>query len=241
MLRAFEIAVGFLTIFRVRLDPIPDMAEAGRSAWAFPLVGALLGILLVVAHTVLSAILPVSVVALLVVGFWVVLTGGLHLDGWTDCWDAMAASVPPERRREILKDSRLGTFGALALILLVAIKATALAGEHFPKIMLFLAPVIGRGALVVVAYGTKNPREGMGAQFCLGMDSKTVRWAAILGFGPALIAGWTGILGVVAAYLGSLWFRRLAESRLAAVNGDVIGAMCELSEALVLLTACLHW
>ncbi len=239
MLRAFKIAVGFLTVFKVRIDPVPDMAEAGGSAWAFPLVGALLGILLVAAHAVLAAVLPASMAAVLVVGLWVVLTGGLHLDGWTDCWDAMAASVPPERRREILKDSRLGTFGALALMLLVAVKGSALAGEHFRGVMLFLAPVIGRGALVVAAYGIVNPGQGMGAQFCRGMDKKTARWAAILGFGPALIAGWIGILAVIAAYVGSFWFRRFAVSRLGTVNGDVIGAMCELSEALVLLTACL--
>ncbi len=87
--RSLQIALGFLTIFKTRLTPYPDMVEVGRSAWAFPVIGAVIGIILVVAHALLSAHLPMALGAVLVVGIWIVLTGGLHLDGWTGLLDAL--------------------------------------------------------------------------------------------------------------------------------------------------------
>jgi len=217
------------------------MAEVGRSAWAFPLAGAVIGALLVVAHAILAGFLPAIISAILVVGLWVALTGGLHLDGWTDCWDALAASVPPERRFEILKDSRLGAFSALALILLLALKTAAVAQPNLPLIMLFLAPVISRSMIVAVGYGSRHRGEGMAALFLSGLESRTVRWACIIGFVPAVLAGWKGIAALVAAYLAASWFRGFAEKRLGTINGDVLGAICELSEMVVLVVACLKW
>lgn len=240
MLRAIKISLQFLTIFKVRLDPAADLQETGRAAWAFPIVGAFIGLLLVTAYWVLSGHLPSILVAILVVGLWVFLTGGLHIDGWTDCWDALAASVPPERRFEILKDSRLGTFGAVALILLLALKIAAVAQSDLPLIMLFVAPIVGRGLMVVAVYGSEHSKAGMAAQFLSGIDVRVVQWVAILGFGPALLAGWIGIWAVAVAYLGSACFRRFAQARLGTVNGDVMGAICELTEALVLLIACIR-
>jgi cobalamin synthase len=81
----------------------------------------------------------------------------------------------------------------------------------------------------------------MAAQFISALDRRTVTWAAVLGLAPALIAGLTGIVAVAAACLGAFWFIRFAESRLNAINGDVIGAVCELSEAIVLVVACSTW
>jgi len=241
MLRAFKISLGFLTVFRVRVEPIPDMGEVARSAWAFPLVGALLGIILVCARSLIGGHFPPMISAILLVGLWTVLTGGLHLDGWTDCWDAVAAATTPERRYEILKDSRMGTFGGLALILLVAVKISTLAGPDLPLSILLLCPVIGRGAMVCAAYEIRPPAQGMGNSFVRSLDRSTVNRAALIAFVPALIAGLSGLAGVAAAYIGALIFRRFAESRLNMVNGDVMGAMCELSEALVLVTASFRW
>lgn len=241
MLRAFEIALGFLTIFKTRLEHVPNMAEVGKSAWAFPVAGGVIGALLLVAHFIMAGHLPAVIAAILVVALWVVLTGGLHLDGWTDCWDALAASVSPERRFEILKDSRLGAFSALALVILLALKIAAVAQPNLPLFMIFLSPVIGRSIMVAVGYGSRHRGQGMAALFLSGLDNRAVRWACIVGFAPALLAGWKGILAVVAAYFSALWFRGFAEKRLGSINGDVLGAICELSEMVVLVIACLKW
>lgn len=239
MARAFQIAVGFLTIFRGSGHPAADMTQVGASAWTFPLVGVVLGAILLASYYVLLFLFPPLVTAVLVVGIWVFLTGGLHLDGWTDCWDAMAASVTPEARQEILKDSRLGTFGALALMLLIGSKISILAVDKFPPIMLFLAPVIGRSLMVTVSYGATCPNEGMATGFVSSVDKKSVIITILLAIAISLImAEVAGFVALGVAYMGSLWLKRLAESRLNTFNGDVIGAMCEFAETLVLLVGC---
>ncbi len=241
MLRSFEIALQFLTTFKVRLEPPPSLNEAAQSAWAFPVIGGVIGIILAVAYALLDGHLPSILCAIVVVGLWVVITGGLHLDGWTDCWDALPASVSPERRFEILKDSRLGTFGAVGLVFLLAVKVGAVAQADFRPMLLLLAPVAGRAIMLLVVFGSPHRLEGMGAIFLGELDRRMLGWVAILGLGPAILGGWQAIVAVGGAYLGALLFRRFAESRLKAINGDVIGAVCELSEALVLLIGCLRW
>lgn len=241
MLRSLHIALGFLTIIKVDVRPVPELPEVGKSAWAFPLVGALMGAILAATYWIVADHLPVAVSAIVIVSLWVVLTGGLHLDGWTDCWDAIAAAVPPERRRGILKDSRLGAFGALGLMLLLAAKTAAIARADLSVAILFVAPVVGRASLVTAVYGARHGNEGMAAQFLSGLDKRAVVWACALGVVLSLVAGLTGLVALGCAYLGAVGFRRLAESRLQTVNGDVIGAMCELGETIVLLIACVRW
>lgn len=240
MLRSLEIAISFLTVFKVRVEPYPELQEVGRTSWAFPLVGAMIGVLLAVFHLLLSSHLPMFLTAVLVVGLWIFLTGGLHLDGWTDCWDALPASVSPERRFEILKDSRLGTFGALGLILLLAVKVGALAHADLSLAALFAAPMIGRGFMVYAMYGSRHRGDGMAALFLAGVDAGSARWALALALAAAMLVGWSGIFSAAVAYAAAVWFRRFAESRLPAINGDVMGAVCEFSETVFLLMTCVR-
>jgi len=241
MFRQFEIALGFLTVFKIRLEPAPTLQDIGRSAWSFPLVGALIGSLLVCIHFLLSAHLYGFLVSVLLIGSWVFVTGGLHLDGWTDCWDALAASVSPERRMQILKDSRLGTFGALGLILLLAVKTGALAREDLSIPVIFATPIIGRGFLVFLSYGSRHRGEGMGALFLESLEHDSARWAMLLAVAGAALCGFQGIIAAVLAYAAGAWFMRFAESRLPFINGDVLGAVCELSETVFLLICGFRW
>jgi adenosylcobinamide-GDP ribazoletransferase len=232
----------FLTTLNVRVTPYPDMEEIGRSSWAFPLVGGLIGLLLVLAHGLLGGHLGVWVTALVVTALWVILTGGLHLDGWTDCWDALAASTSRERRYEILKDSRLGTFGALGLFLLVFAKIATLAREDPDLGALFLAPIIGRGVMVYLCSGLSQTGRGMGSPFLDGLDSTAAFRAVGITLGAVvLVSGLAGIVWGAAALLAAWCFRQFAESRLGMVNGDVMGGMCEFAEVTVLLASSWSW
>jgi adenosylcobinamide-GDP ribazoletransferase len=235
MTRAFQIALGFLTVFRMRVDPVPDMAEVGRSAWAFPLVGVGMGLVLIACKAILFSHFPGIVAAVLLVGIWIVLTGGLHLDGWTDCWDALPTAVSPERRLEILKDSRLGTFGALGLLVLLGLKVAAVAMPEMPAAALLIAPMAGRTMLVAVGYGAPCGDTGMAAQFIRGLERTSVKRAWIIAVIVAFLTGWSGLIALAGAYGASLAFRAFARARLGVVNGDVLGAACELSEVVVLL------
>lgn len=240
MLRSFKIALGFLTIFRNNLPPYSDFAEVAHSAWTFPIVGALIGVILAIEALVLHTFFPPALSAVIIVGTWVIITGGLHLDGWADCWDALAAPVSVEKRFEILKDSRLGTFGALGLILLLAVKTAALLGPEVSFFKLLLAPVVGRTMMVIATHRANHRGEGMASLFLTNLHDYTVKWTAIVGFVPVLLTGLSGVLAAVVAYLSAVWFRRLAESRLQAVNGDVIGSICEMAEAVFLVMVCVR-
>ncbi len=230
-MRSLDVAVQFLTIFKIRVDPPPDMAEIGRSVWAFPIAGALVGTIMAMCCYFTRGHIPSALLGFLAVGIWIILTGGLHLDGWADCCDALMVPATPERRLEIMKDSRIGTFGAAGLVLIIGTKATALGAEGFPLWGAFLAPVVGRTAMVLGCAGIRTPAQGMAASFITGLDPAAVRVAALIGLLAPVLAGWTGILGCAAAIGTTFWFRSFAQSRLDAVNGDVMGAMCELSEA----------
>jgi adenosylcobinamide-GDP ribazoletransferase len=241
MPRQIALALQFLTICKVRIEPPAELAEVGRSAWAFPVVGAFIGAILVATQAILARYFPVPVTGILVVGMWAALTGGLHLDGWTDCWDSLPASVSPERRREILKDSRLGTFGALGLIMLLALKFATVARSDLALLSIFAAPVLGRGIMVMASYGARHCGDGMAAMFLSGLSHPTAVWAGALGVCPALAAGWSGVLAAAVAYVAAIGFRCFSQSRLRVINGDVMGAMCELSETVFLVTLSARW
>jgi adenosylcobinamide-GDP ribazoletransferase len=237
MLRPLHIALSFLTVFTVKSEPPPEMAEIGRVAWAFPVVGLGVGTLLGTVWILSASHLPPALAAVVTVGLWIVLTGGLHLDGWTDCCDALPTALPPERRYAILKDPRVGTFGALGLLLLLAVKTAALTDPALPLIVVVLAPAVGRAVMVLVAYDARHGGEGMAAMFISGLDSRSLYWVALIGLAPVILMGWSGVAAAAGAYLGARWLRNLAESRLPTVNGDVIGATCELSETLFIFIA----
>jgi adenosylcobinamide-GDP ribazoletransferase len=234
-LRSIPISLNFLTIFRFKIDPIPELKEVGQSSWAFPLVGATIGVLLCLAFKLIDSFFTPFLTATIVVGLWAFLTGGLHLDGWTDCWDALAASVTSERRMEILKDSRMGTFGALALMFLLALKVGAIAVSDVSLAAIFAAPVVGRGFMVYSTYGSSHRGEGMAALFLSGVDEHAARLALAIALAAAVLAGIGGLVAAAAAYAAAFWFRRFAENRLPSINGDVMGGICELSETVFLL------
>lgn len=228
----------FLTIVKVRAAVPPDMRTIGETAWAFPLVGAVIGILLVIADALLQGFLPDPLRGIVVVGVWIVITGALHIDGWTDCWDALPTALPQERRYEILKDSRLGTFGAVGLIFLLAVKFSAIGADRLSPWMLFAAPVLGRGLIVLCFAGAKSAEPGMARSFLGGINAGSRTTVGITVIIAALLAGLHGVVALIAAYLAVVWFKNLAESRLGGVNGDVMGGGCELAEAVVLIIGC---
>jgi adenosylcobinamide-GDP ribazoletransferase len=240
MFRPIASVFSFLTIFRFRLERSSTIEEVAHNAWLFPLVGVILGLILSSVFYFVSFFFPVVMSSVICVSLWFFLTGALHLDGWTDCWDAIGASAPQDRRRQILKDSRLGTFGALSLVLLVCLKIVGVEFSQQPIASILIAAAAGRSSMLVGACGSLKTGDGIASIFLGNLRAKTVWAAGIIGMLIGGVFGWTGLLAVVTAYLISRVFRRFAEGRLGMVNGDVIGAMCELSEAVVLIVFCLR-
>lgn len=239
-------ALGLLTILPVRVEP-DQTAAPGRAMAFYPLAGAVIGAALAgiawllqqVYGTQAAALLP----AALLLAAWATLTGALHLDGWADCCDALFVPISRERRLEIMKDPRLGGFGATGLILLLMVKLAALQGiATSPAALpaLVAIPALARWAAVLAARSYPSARPGgMGDYFRRGLGRREVLFATATAAVAAAPLLWRGALLWAAAGVALLALARLARGRLGGLTGDVYGAIVELAETAALVAAAL--
>jgi adenosylcobinamide-GDP ribazoletransferase len=240
-----KLALSFLTTIPVTLTGTLQPGDLGRAAAWFPLVGLIIGLLVAGAHLGLASVFPAPLAAVLTVTLWAALTGGLHLDGLADCCDGLLASVSAERRLEIMKDPRLGTFGGAGLLLHLLLKISALlavpvvlppAPGFMPALLpLVLAPVLARWLILLVARQPMARPGGLGGDFSLGLNWRALAAAALLPLALVAFSGWRGLVAALAAHLIALGVIRLARARLNGVTGDVLGLTVELAEVGVLL------
>jgi adenosylcobinamide-GDP ribazoletransferase len=229
-------ALGFLTSIPVR-TPAPRPGDLSRAAIWFPFVGAIIGALLVVTQLIVARFFAPPLAGALVVGVWIALTGGLHLDGLADCGDGLLAATSRERRLEIMRDPRLGTFGGTALIMHVLIKTLAVASLSAP-IALLLAPAVARWLMLFVARQPSARPGGLGAEFAAGLTRSSWISAAIVPIALVVLGAPRSILAVIAAALITLGLIRFARARLGGVTGDVLGLTIEVVEVVILLVFC---
>ncbi|MDO8607075.1 MAG: adenosylcobinamide-GDP ribazoletransferase [Phaeospirillum sp.] len=239
------------TSFLTRLPlPDPGVVEAGGLALAmrcFPLVGLGLGLIAgLVAALGLGLGLPPLPSALLAVLAMVLLTGALHEDGLADLADGMGARGDRDKRLEVMRDSRTGAFGVLALLFSVGLRASALAalpGGWRMAGALIAAAALSRAMIPAAMQVMAAVRpQGLGASAGTP-DASTAATAAGLGLGVAMLGlGLGGALAAaVAALLGSLAIVVLARRTLGGYTGDVLGAVQQAAEIAILLAAAMVW
>jgi adenosylcobinamide-GDP ribazoletransferase len=235
------LAIGFLTAIPVTVEP-PSPGALGRAARWFPFIGLCLGGMVAGGHWALLQVFPPLLAAALTVAVWAALTGGLHLDGLADCCDGLlVAATTPERRLEIMRDPRLGAFGAIGLALFLILKVVAIAALSTPYLLLVFvaAAITARWLIVLVARQPLARADGLAAEFQSGLTRSTFWLAAIL---PAMLAlasvfGPTRLfLAVALAHVAAFAVLALARARLGGVTGDVFGLVVEVAELTVLLT-----
>jgi adenosylcobinamide-GDP ribazoletransferase len=239
MIRPFLIALQFLTRLPVALQPAPAPWETGRSLLFYPLVGLLLGLSLALAAWLLAG-LPTALCSALLLVMWVLLTGGLHLDGLADSVDAWAGGQgDPERMLAIMKDPRSGPIGVVALVLLLLVKFAALGAllDAGAGLTLLLIPLAGRVALPLLLLTTPYVRPGgLGESLAAHMPRRAAAGVAAAGYGfMPLALGWTGVWVASAALAVFFCLRALMCRRLGGTTGDTAGALVELTEAGALL------
>jgi adenosylcobinamide-GDP ribazoletransferase len=228
-------AVQFLTVL-----PVPGHgAPPGASAPFFPLVGAALGAAGAVIFDALSPVVSREVAAALVLAFWAVITGALHEDGLADCFDAIRKGRPREKIFAILKDSRVGAFGALALVLVTLIRWSALVHLATPALpVLVAAGALGRASIVALAWISRPAGSATGAQFAAQLTTPGALVAIAFGLAGAafcgLREGWAFAALAVLIVSAS---RRFFHARLGGVTGDGLGATCLAVESAILVLA----
>jgi adenosylcobinamide-GDP ribazoletransferase len=206
-------------------DPVPDLPDA---RWAYPLVGLCLGIVAGMIACVGAAVgFNYGITALLVVASCVLLTGGLHEDGMADLADGFGGGHTPARRLEIMRDSRIGSYGVLALGLALALKTQAMfavfsAGSVFWP-LLALATLSRFFMLAVQEYLPPARSDGMGFK-----AYKRGGWRIWVGLATALVVaiplGWSLLAVVAAMALASVALAWQAKRLIGGQTGDVLGA-----------------
>jgi len=205
----------------------------------FPLVGILLGLLVAAFDTIVVRFWAPPVVALLDIILLAVLTGAFHLDGLGDTADGLLGPRSRDEALEIMKDSRIGTMGLVAILFGLAIKWGGIAGlDAHRSIILILIPAYARaGILFGMRYLPYGRTDGTGKPFFNEKLSWMHFWGLLLPIGLSLLLGlkalWLNM--AFAIIIGSILF--FYKKRMGCITGDMLGAMTELTEAGLFLTA----
>lgn len=230
-------ALQFLTRVPVTLPHVPSPREAGQSLLWYPLVGLLVGLVLLLVP-VLAVDTGALLQAAIMLALWAWLTGGLHLDGLADTADAWAGGHRDrERTLAIMKDPACGPAGVVSLVMLLLLKLVALAGllEAGVWQAILIAPWLGRFILPALLATTPYVRPG-------GLGESLVqripgRWPAVLAVHLLIMLLFAPMLWVpIAAGLGlAVWWRWQLCRRIGGTTGDTAGALVEMVECVLLL------
>jgi adenosylcobinamide-GDP ribazoletransferase len=226
-----DIASAFGLLSRL---PFPQTSRhRPDAAWAWPLVGAVVGGLAAAAGSAaLAAGLPMGVAAALVLATGAVMTGALHEDGLADSTDGLFGGWTRERRLEIMKDSHIGTYGTLALLLVALAKwsmiVDLLSQSAYGPIV--AAAALSRAPMAVLMAALPNARD-KGLSHSVGRPSLAAAGIAVV-LALVLAAPLGGLAGAMVAgvIVASLWVALLARARIGGQTGDILGACQQMAE-----------
>ena len=240
-MKSFFLALSLLTRIPVPFKLYDGIKKSSSATRYFPFVGLVIGLIVAVIAYVLAPLLPVWPFAVLMSLCLAGFSGFLHLDGVADCADGFLSSRPTERILEIMKDSRIGAMGTLALIFVVLMKVSLIGSlvqsqklESLAMILL-LCPLAGRCAILWHMWCTPVIGDGLGKSFW--DRSYGIQFMALLLFGlvhfylmPERLVMNVSLL-IFVTILGSFYCR----SKIKGGTGDTLGVACELGEITLLL------
>ncbi len=241
-MKAFGSALRFLTLLpwgrSRKFDPGPMLP------W-FPVVGLCLGLGLALFNLLAFLFWPAPVVAVLDVVLLLALTGALHLDGIADAADGLLGTRPREQALEIMKDSRVGAMGLAAVVCVLGLKWAGLAAVLEQEsgwsacLILSLVPGYARTGMLlgikVLEYG--RPGGGTGADFFSGDLGLRSFGGLLLLVVLSLSLGLQGLWLIFCFFVISGAILSYYKHRMDCITGDMLGAMCEVNEALLFLAA----
>ena len=216
-----------------------DDRELGRSVPWFPIVGAILGALSGTVYWALHGPLGAPLAAVLAVAASAAATGGLHEDGLADTADALGGATR-ERRLEIMKDSRVGVFGAMALVLstLARVFAVSSLGPVDGLVALVVAHTLGRTmAVTMMGAAPAAAGTGLGHSYTVHLPRAWTAVAVIVTSAAAASLGLVGAVSLAAAAAGAVLVWVIARRVFGGTTGDVLGAIEQVAEMAVLLSA----
>ncbi|MCK5830601.1 MAG: adenosylcobinamide-GDP ribazoletransferase [Methylococcales bacterium] len=235
-MNSFLIALQFLTIIPITHSTIASDQQLGNSSLFYPVIGLIIGSLLVLSSLWLSG-LSISIQAAIILIIWVLLTGGLHLDGLADCADAWVGGLGSKQRSlDIMKDPAAGPIAVVILVLLLLLKWSLISFviEQNTIEVLLLPPILGRIAILILMLTTEYIRtDGLGKKIVTNLPTLAVKGLTL--FCMLLSTYYLGVLPISFMLVLLLVIYYQSKQRLGGVTGDVYGASVELVEVVVLL------
>lgn len=222
--------------------PIPEKSAVplARCLPWFPLVGAALGLALGGLGLVLDRLLPSGPTAALLLSIYVMVTGGLHLDGLMDTADGVFGGHTPERRRAIMRDSRVGAFGVLAGVVSLLIQYACLTEVSGVERLRVLVATLaaGRWAMTLAVGLFPSARlDGLGAAMKSGASARLMAGAAVAAGGIAVVTASFGAIAMLIAAIVAIGVGYFLTRRLEGLTGDTYGAVDVIVETTCLLAA----
>lgn len=236
----FRTAWEFLTIIPLAGNRAVKADELARSMAYFPLVGLILGIILVVSNIGLLKILPASIVDAMLIAELIILTRGLHIDGFVDTIDGLAGGKTKEDILHIMRDHRVGALGVVGVIMLIMVKYLSLSAlpSASKSLALLAMPMVSRWLQVpftsLLPYA--RPEGGMGKAFVDEVKAREVRIATIFALAIIFLLFKLNAILIIAplaffTFLSGIYFKKVVGG----ITGDVIGAVSEVNEVMFLL------
>ncbi|MGB9681442.1 MAG: adenosylcobinamide-GDP ribazoletransferase [bacterium] len=228
-------ALKFLTI--VPINRSTDERALAKSPRVFPLVGFFLGLSLSLFLFFFSRITGYWISIMLTILAWEGITGGIHIDGLADTFDGILSRKDRESILEVMRDSRIGTMGALAIFFLLTLKFLSLGEGYNAYTRVIVAPIYGRFlitlSIYLFPYGRK---EGKGSIFSNVLTQRDIIFSGAITLVLGLLTGGEkGLLAffavIIIGYLIGLYLTR----RIGGLTGDMYGAICEITELITLL------
>lgn len=238
---SFLLALQFLTRIPVPFSFTASDRQLGLSLLYYPLIGLIIG-LLVLSLAFVTQGLSLHLQTALLLTVWVLLTGGLHLDGLADCADAWVGGFGDRQKTlAIMKDPAAGPVAVIILVLTLLLKWSALQSLSWKSlaVAVLAAPVLGRTAVLALMMSTPYVRKkGIGENLVANLPRSAAYALLVL----MIILGvyLLGMMPVMAAGAVMIWIRYMALRRLGGMTGDVYGAAVELVELSVLLGVALN-
>jgi adenosylcobinamide-GDP ribazoletransferase len=234
LLRDCKVALAFLTRAPVRAQPWADADLAASVPW-FPLVGALIGLVGAIAYALAVGLgLPPLPAAAIALGAGIWLSGALHEDGLADVADGFGGGSTREDKLAIMRDPRIGSYGALALFLALLARAGAIAGLGDPSQIaaaLITAGAASRAAVAAAMTALPQARtDGLATNAGRPHPLRAAAAVLIAALIALVLLGQAALAALLAGALGALAIALLARRQIGGYTGDVLGAVQQLTE-----------
>ena len=230
------LALQFLTIIPVNYSYIASDRQLGNSILFYPVIGLLIGSILAISSLMIANI-PLQTQSTIILILWVLLTGGLHLDGLADCADAWVGGLGSKKRSlEIMKDPTAGPIAVVVLVLLLLLKWSLISYilQQQAFAVLVMTPVMGRLAILILMLSTSYIRTaGLGEKLVANIPTSAAKAISLSGILIGIY--YLGIIPISLMLIILFLIAYQTNKRIGGVTGDVYGAAVELVEVSVLL------